>query len=153
MNNSIYEYLNSQVFLGRSFSINFEKRNMKVDKKYLIKDGVWNTEFTLLPKELENVDVLKTIEDMYFKYKHSLPSERSDSKRRRYFKALSIEEIPDALLWNFDYREREQAKLEGFILCSILSGNLKWTENMGKWFYQSKNDPDLVILKSWIENN
>lgn len=153
MYNSIYEELNHQVFLGCPFSVDFEKRNIKVDKKYLVKNGEWDEERQLLPVELQDVDILKTIEDMYFKYKYSLPSERNDGKRKRYFKAAKMEEIPDAMLWNSDYREREQAKLEGFILCSILSGKFKWTEDMGKWFYQSKNDPDLVILKSWIENN
>ena len=152
MSYSIYEELNCLVHTGRPFSVDFEKRNMKADGRYLIKDGEWDKEKKLLPTELQNVDILKTIEDMYFQYKNSLPSERNDSKRRKYFKAASMDEIPDALLWSFDYREREQAKLEGFILCSILSGAFKWTEDMGKWFYQSKNDPDLVILRNWIEN-
>lgn len=153
MRNSIYEELHHEVFLGNSFSVDFGKRNIKVGKKYLVKNGEWDEERQLLPVGLQDVNILKTIEDMYFKYKYSLPSERSDSKRRKYFKAAKMEEIPDALLWNSDYRDIEQAKLEGFILCSILCGKFKWTEDMGKWFYQSKNDPDLVILRSWVENN
>ena len=85
--------------------------------------------------------------------KHSLPSERSDSKRTKYFKALSIREMTDRQLMIADRREGAQARLEGFILCAIISGKLKWTNEMGSWFWQSKNDPDLIILKSWIENN
>ena len=50
-------------------------------------------------------------------------------------------------------REVEQARLEGFILCSVLNGTLTWDEpTMGKWFWESKKDPDLVILRKWIEN-
>ena len=154
MTDSIYDELVQAVHMGRPFVVDFEKRNIKLGRGcYLVKNGEWDTAKSLLPQDLHGVDVLKTIEDMYFSYKHSLPSERNDNKRRKYFKALPIEEIPMGLLWGGDYREKAQAKLEGFILCSILSGAFKWTENMGKWFYQSKNDPDLVILRSWIENN
>ena len=93
------------------------------------------------------------IRDLYTSYKYSLPSERNDNKRRRYFKALSVDELTDEQLIKADKRETRQAALEGFILCSILTGQLKWDEAiMGKWFYQSVSDPDLVILRSWIEN-
>jgi general stress protein 26 len=36
----------------------------------------------------------------------------------------------------------------------ILSGQLTWDEDVmkGKWFYQSENDPDLILLRSWVEN-
>jgi len=82
-----------------------------------------------------------------------LPSERSDSKRRKYFKALSVNEILDEQLMIAERREIAQAKLEGFILCMVLTGQFIWDEpTMGKWFYQSANDPDLVILRSWVEN-
>jgi hypothetical protein len=51
-------------------------------------------------------------------------------------------------------REVARAKLEGFILCIIVDGFFVWNEEeMGKWFYQSTIDPDLVILRRWIENN
>ena len=87
-------------------------------------------------------------------YKYSLPSERSDSKRKKYFKALPIEKIPDAKLLIAGRRETMQAALEGFILCAIITDQFKWDEKiMGKWFYQSENDPDLVLLRSWVENN
>ena len=49
-------------------------------------------------------------------------------------------------------REIAQAKLEGYILCMMLENKFVWDEyKMGKWFYQSKEEPDLVILKKWIE--
>ena len=50
-------------------------------------------------------------------------------------------------------REVARAKLEGFVLCMIVNELFVWNETeIGKWFWQSKNDPDLVILRSWIEN-
>ena len=48
-------------------------------------------------------------------------------------------------------REVARAKLEGFILCVVLSGKFKWAKEMGSWFWVSKSDPDLVILRQFIE--
>lgn len=141
---------------GKSFNVDFKNKTMKVGKTFLIKNGEYDTTKELMAsaKELHSIDdVIESIEDMYQYYKFSLPSERSDSKRRSYFKALSIDEMTDEQLMVAGRREVEQARLEGFILCAILSGKFNWDENkLGKWFYQSKKDPDLVILKNWIEN-
>lgn len=150
---TIYEELVKRVSDGESFYINFKNRAMKIGKKFLIADGVFDEERELINCAcISTKEVLNEIEKLYHDYKYSLPSERSDNKRRKYFKALSIEELPDDKLMTAARREASRAKLEGFILCSILNGKFKWTEDMGSWFYQSKNDPDLVILRNWIEN-
>lgn len=149
---SILEELIRRVDEGEDFHIDFEKRNMKVGKGYLIKNGEYDTEYKLMGAMSIN-DVLKTIVDLYHEYKNSLPSERSENKRRKYFKALPMEELDDFHLLNPIRRDGAQARLEGFILCMILNGSFVWDEEkLGKWFWQSKNDPDLVILRSWIEN-
>lgn len=148
---TIYSELMQRVDSGETFYIDFEKRNMKVGKDFLIKGGEYAEGRVLSCKP--TMDVMQIIEELYQTYKHSLPSERSDGKRKKYFKALSIDELTDRQLMTAVRREGAQARLEGFILCMILNGYLKWTEDMGKWFYQSKKDPDLVILRSWIENN
>lgn len=149
---TIFSELMQRVDDGETFQIDFRKRNMKVGKKYLIKNGEYDTE-RILGFHWQESDVLKMIEELYANYKYSLPSERSDSKRTKYFKALSIREMTDRQLMIADRREGAQARLEGFILCAIISGKFQWTNEMGSWFWQSKNDPDLIILKSWIENN
>ena len=155
---SIYLELIERVDNGETFHIDFEKKTIKVGKEYLIKDGEYDTSKKLFPAMFDspyslNV-VLHYIHVLYKKYKHSLPSERSDNKKRKYFKALSIDELTDEQLMTARKRETAQAALEGFILCSILAGHLYWNDYVmqGKWFYQYKNDPDLVILRSWIEN-
>ena len=153
---TIYDELVRRVSDGESFYINLEKRQMKIDKEPIVVcNGVYDVTRKLInDDDLVDVNaILRKVEHLYQNYKYSLPSERNDNKRRKYFKALSINDITDNQLMMAERREVAQAKLEGFILCSILSGKFKWTEDMGKWFYQSKNDPDLVILKSWIENN
>jgi hypothetical protein len=154
----IYVELVERVDSGETFSIDFEKRSMKVGKEYLVKNGEYDKSrevFDMGHREIYDLySALHMIRMLYQNYKYSLPSERSDSKRKKYFKALSIEEIPDDKLLIAERRETAQARLEGFILCAIITDQLKWNEEiMGKWFYQSEKDPDLVLLKSWIENN
>lgn len=155
MQMTIYEELIQRVSSGETFRIDFEKQTMKIGKQKLVNNGEYDEDRILMTNELlETSDVLAYIEELYPAYKYSLPSERADSKRRKYFKALSMNEITDEQLFVAKNREVAQAKLEGFILCSILEGHFMWDEEEhGKWFYQSKNDPDLVILRKWIENN
>jgi len=151
----LYDFIR-MVESGKNFNIDFENKTMKVEKTFLIKNGEFDSTKELMASanKLSNIDdVIKCIEDMYQFYKFSLPSERSDNKRRSYFKALSINELTDEQLMFAGRREVEQARLEGFILCAILSDKFKWDESkLGKWFWQSKKDPDLVILRNWIEN-
>ena len=155
---SIQLELIERVSGGEYFHIDFEKRNMKVGKDYLIKDSKFDESKQLLycsdSHELQNLyGVLRKLEQLYKRYKYSLPSERSDNKRRHYFKALPMEEITDEQLIVAERREVSQAALEGFVLCMIVSGQLVWDEDImqGKWFWQSKTDPDLVLLRSWVE--
>ena len=154
----IYVELVARVDGGETFSIDFEKRTMKVGKEYLIKNGEYDTSrevFDLGHREIYSIHVsLHMIEELYKNYKYSLPSERSDNKRRKYFKALPIEKIPDDKLLIAERRETARARLEGFILCAIITNQFEWDEKiLGKWFYQSESDPDLVLLRNWIENN
>lgn len=150
---TIYEELITRVRQGETFYIDFKKRTMKVGKDYLIKDGEYSREEkTTAIRNISLNEVLQNIEQIYKLYKYSLPSERSENKRRKYFKALSFDELKDDELFVADRREEMQAQLEGYVLISILNGNLYWDEEtMGKWFWQSKKDPDLVILRDWIE--
>jgi hypothetical protein len=149
----IMEELIERVDNGERFHIDFEKRNMKVGRTYLIKDGEYDKDkYMLSLSKKATLDIiLDNIEDFYNEYKYSMPSERSESKRRKYFKALSVEELSIDDMVNGESREVAQCILEGYILVNILKGTLYWDEQlMGRWFYQG-NDPDLIILKKWIE--
>lgn len=154
---SIYLELIERVSEGESFHIDFEKRNMKVGRDYLIKNGEYDEERELLGKSFGNVhnltDLLFELLVLYRVYKYSLPSERSDNKRRKYFKALPMEEITDEQLMGAERREYARAVLEGFVLCMIVGGKFVWDEEImnGKWFWQSDIEPDLVVLRSWVE--
>lgn len=147
---TIYEELLSRVEQGEKFHIDFEKRNMKVGKDWLIKDGECDTGRILYGRN--PVVIKEEIELLYKDFKYSCPSERSDSKRKGYFKALSVDELTDEQMICGENRELMQARLEGFILCAILMNHLRWEDlTEEKWFYQSPNDKDLIILRQWIE--
>lgn len=153
---TIYEDLIEEVRFGKRFKIDFRKRDMRVGKNYLIKDGEWNLDKDLIvyaeniQPELRTEWCLDMIENLYAKYLVSTPSEQSESSRH-YFYAKPYNELTDEELVCGDRREIARAALEGFILCSVLSGWLIWDEvQMGKWFWQSKVYKELVILKEWI---
>lgn len=150
---TIYEELVQRVSDGETFYINFEKRTLKIGKETIIRNGKYDEDRVLYDnEELNMVQILSYIEGLYNNYKYSLPSERSCNKRKHYFKALPIDELTDTQLMTADRREIAQAALEGFVLCMILTGKFIWTEDMGSWFWVSKKDSDLVILRSWVEN-
>lgn len=151
---TIYEETIKRVEEGESFYVNFKNGALKVGKEFVIADGIYDDKRTLYTDhELAMSDVLSCIETLYKNYKYSLPSERSNSRHRQYFKALSVDKLTDKQMATGERREVARAKLEVFLLCMIVGGSFVWSEEeMGKWFYQSKNDPDLVILRSWVEN-
>ena len=151
---TIYDELIKRVSDGEKFNINFETRTMKVGNTKLIDNGKYD-ENRLLIYEY-NIYSLQTllhmIRELYRNYKTSIPSERSSKKRKCYFKALSADELTDEQLMCGERREVAQATLEGFILCMILNGELVWDESiMGKWFWESRSDSDLIILRKWVD--
>jgi len=147
MKQTIIQQALEAIEAGAKFKVNLTERNLSIDKKYLVKNGEYDGQLT--DTNCFNISVL---EDLYQEYKHSRPSERNDNKQRRYFKALKINELSDDdMLYGID-REVAQFRLESYLLCWILSGLFVWDEdNMGKWFWQSQNDKDLVILREWID--
>ena len=82
--NTIYEQALAKVENGSRFRVNFQNRSLKIDGKYVIKDGKYDGE---LGVELTD-SPLEQITQLYTRYQHSLPSERSENKRKCYFKSL-----------------------------------------------------------------
>lgn len=144
---TIFEKAVDAVTNGEKFKVNLEKRNLKIGNEYLINDGKYDGVL------YNGVGFsISTFEDLYQVYKHSRPSERSENKQRKYFKALKLNELEEDDMLYGDDRELAQLSLELYLLCWILSGTFVWDEeSMGKWFWQSQNDKDLVILRYWID--
>ena len=118
------------------------KINLRTKKVYLNREEVEVNATTV-------ADAYGEIEKLYANYKRSYPSERSQ-RSRDYFKALSSEELSlDDLVVGED-RILARARLEISLLCWVLNGSLKWYDD-SKWFWQSKVDPELIILKEWVK--
>lgn len=134
---------------GAKFKIDFPSRSLKINGKYIIQNGKYKGELGV--SECNEDEFLANVEELYHRYKHSVPSERSESKSRRYFMALPERNLSDDAMLYGERRDKAQIELELYILCQIING-LKWdSETMGRWFWQSKVDKDLVILRSWVE--
>lgn len=145
---TIYEQALAKVENGSRFRVNFQNRSLKIDGKYVIKDGKYDGE---LGVELTD-SPLEQITQLYIRYQHSLPSERSESKRKCYFKALPEHLLNDEDMLYGQSREYAQIALELYVLGVILNGSLKWDDfAKGLWFWQSPENKDLILLREWIE--
>ena len=83
---------------GAKFTINFQKRTCRVNGKIVeVETGDH--------KETSVKGILGTIELLYGLYKHSVPSERSESHRHYYFKALPEKELTDKDMMYGEQRE------------------------------------------------
>jgi len=140
-----YEEIIEEVRNGAKFNISFEERRVRVNGK-----EIDTTDLGIPVASLE--EALGLIELHYINYKRSVPSERNDSKRRRYFRADKMENLSDRELCCNELREVAQVDLELLVLGFILNGSLIWDEEKmnGTWFWKSKKYPELVILRDWI---
>lgn len=157
---SIYTDLLDAVENGKKFKVDLVNKSLWIDRRLTIEKG------EIVHEQDKSKDLIKecdleshfkcmtlneypwdVIEVLYHKYKHSSPKEHSNKKS--YFKALPVDELTDGdLAYGYD-RNFSQAMLEGYILLSNLNGWLNW-EFDDYWFWQNKNDKELVILKEWI---
>lgn len=93
---------------------------------------------------------VEELENLYHAYKNSIPSE-GEEKRKNYFRAYTIDELPAESLFLGIPRVVAREKLELTLLEGILNGSITWDILQGgSWFWQSKADPDFIILKEWL---
>ena len=145
---NIFKTAIEKVSNGSRFSVNFKTRSLKVGRKYLIKDGECNGDFEIPQTE----NALDSISRLFVRYQHSLPSERSDRKRKTYFIALPEHKLSDEDMMYGEPREIAQIKLELYVLAVIINGTLKWSDfAAGKWFWESPEHKELILLREWFE--
>lgn len=151
----MYSELFEKIESGIRWSINLEKRNLRVGNKKYISNGVLADGIVMPNTGMSLNDILCQIKILYQSYKTSMPSTRSEKHTRPYFKALSMNDTDTNGIFDFVIganRELARFKLEGFILQTIITGEFKWDEHeMGKWFWRNQDDKDLVILREWID--
>ena len=90
-----------------------------------------------------SVTSIEELEAAYAAYKNSVPSEKTMHRTSRFYALPESELSDDDMLYGVsrEQAERELEKaLRGFVM----------PEGSG-WFWQSTEDPDLVVLRSWTE--
>ncbi len=149
----MYNEIIKRIEQGARFNVDFKKKELKINGKTI------STEGSLGIKKYSNLDEwLDVVEDLYDEYKYSKPTQRSmERERKSKFKALS----PDELLSEFGHnalsnpvsRDIAQAKLEIFILFSMINGSFNPDELFARdWYYQG-TDKSFIMLKNWFKNN
>lgn len=135
---------------GANININLVSKSVKVDGKKLIAYGQFEGELGIDFSEYDTSEkVISYIEELYERYKHSVPSEKEGS-RRNYFYALNEKDMSDEDMLYGESRTIARVELEFTILAATITGALTWDESWGSYFWQSKKDRDFVILKSWF---
>lgn len=147
MNEDLFDKVCREVCNGAKFMVDFKTRSLKLNGEYIVKDGV--TEEPIGYRYIPD-NFFYHVEDFYAQYKYSIPSERSEGKSKRYFYALPEDKLTDEDMMFGIGRDLAQAQLEVYILCCLLEG-LVWDDSWGSWFWQSPNDRDLILLRSWVE--
>ena len=147
----LYEEIIEEVKNGAKFTVNFQKRTCRVNGKVVV-DGI-QYEGSLGTYPPTEEEMISNIEQLYQEYKHSVPSERSESHRHYYFRALPEKELSDEDMMYGERREVARCRLELYVLFCIILSRLTWKPSWGSWFWCSEKDKDLVILKDWIEPN
>lgn len=140
----LYDEIINSVASGSVFNVDLKKKVLQLDKNNIPLD---NMSVNISSSE----DMLSTIHKLFERYKYSVPSERSEGKRRRYFKALKLSEIEYDDFMFGEGRDTAQIKLELYVLLSSIYHKDFWEEIFKEhFFYQSDKDRDLIILKDWV---
>lgn len=142
---TIYDRLVQSVENGEYFSVNLETKSLRIGKEMVINEGNYSGE--LIGDLLCNP--WEMLEKLFINYYLSRPGAWSERKKS-YFAAKNVKEMSDIELACGESRLVAQAKLEGFVLCAVLSGLFTWNRLYGNWFWKSKRYPELVLLKSWF---
>ena len=146
---SIYSQLLERVYCGAKFTINLKEKTLKINGKDIPLEDDLISRDDLLALGITGRTPWEVLEELYVKYKRSVPNARSQYKMS-YFKADDVEDLTDDELAFNSPRQFAQACLEGYVLLAGLSGWLLW-ENDKHWFYQSETQKSLVLLREWVK--
>lgn len=148
---TVESYALRMISEGKPFNIDLKRRSLTVDGIPLVTDGAAAIAMDRDKKPL--AEILEHIEDLYARYKRSIPSKKDTDHPSRYFQALREEDLTNEDMMYGERRNTARFKLEYYVLREIVKGNLRWDSSVfgGKaWFWQSQKDRSLVLLKEWM---
>ena len=91
---------------------------------------------------------LRKLEDLYSTYKTSVPD--GITPKNQYFHANGYGELTREQLRTGANRQKAREALEMARLEGVMNGSLRWPDPSA-WFWQSKRDPDFILLRKWID--
>lgn len=149
------DLLNEIVFMAKDYpiSVDLKKRNLRVNNQFWILEGeiTEHAPTTILYSgQDEDKPAIERLEDLYKIYKYSYPTEKESKRKNNYFQALPADKLEDMDLVYGVSRYIARVVLETATLLFVLSGELKWDESWGSWYYKGK-DPGFILLREWIE--
>ena len=100
---------------------------------------------------VDEAHALEMVEELFAAYQASAPDTGS-SCRSRWFYVRRADEMTDQELSMGCERSVARCRLEVTTLALILNGSLSKSgpQMQGKWFWQSKTHPRLVLLAEWM---
>ena len=156
---SVFMELMQAVEIGCKCKVNLETKSLHIDGNAVIENGILLGKREKLFDYFDLKEIFKenafatpfdVVEYLYDQYKYSMPT-KSNKVNKPYFKAEDATKITARHMATRPHRDVAQMMLEGYVLLASMSGILEW-ENESHWFWQSKTDKDLVILKKWVSN-
>lgn len=130
----IYRETVTAIENGANFRIDFQSRSLKVNGRHMIRNGRYDGA-PWLP-EYGCGDFFTDVEELYRRYKHSIPSERSQSKSRRYFMALPESDLEDGDMLYGQHRDTAQFELNSISSAGLWAGShgipKRWANGSGK---------------------
>lgn len=147
---TIYDNAMAAAAYGENVNINLLTKTVKIGNQVVINNGKYEGELGIDLSAYETSEqLLSYLEELYERYKHSVPSEKETS-RRNYFYALKEKDMSDEDMMFGESRNRARVDLELTFLAMTLTGALTWDDSWGTYFWQSKKDRDFAILRSWF---
>ena len=130
--NSIYEETLRAVENGAGFKVDFRRRNLKIDGRYVIENGRYEGELGVPPSSED--EFFSNVEELYCRYKHSVPSERSEGKSRRYFRAMPEKDLDDDDMLYGERRDKAPWSYTFSVRYSTASNGIprRWDAGSGK---------------------
>lgn len=147
MATEIASALNSALESGIPIRVDLDGKNLTIGKRKVIVNGELAEGCVLFYPQKDTMSALKELKVLYERYKHSVPSERSERKARKHFYALPTDKLSDDDFVRADDRYESRIRLETELLFNVVIGNMVWDKSFGNWYYK---DDDFVVLKKWF---
>ena len=136
---------------GMRVDVDLNEHCLAIEGDLLVSHGHWQGELGV--DQVGHNAALAMIERAYADYECSVPA-HDGRDRSRWFYATDEDRLTDAQLALGEERPRARCRLEVLTLALIVNGSLTSDspQMRGRWFWQSKAHPRLVILTQWLRS-